>query len=87
MTADGKNAVNGWNEWAQRVLHDIERHEDNISELYGKVSDAKSDCDRKINDIKIELAVIKTKVALIGTGCGIAAALAIEVITRLIKGG
>lgn len=85
MTADGKNAANGWNEWAKRVLHDIERAEENISELYGKINDAKSDCDRKINDIKIEMAILKTKVALIGTGCGIAAAVAIEVITRLVR--
>jgi hypothetical protein len=87
MTADAKstNSANGWNEWAKRVLHDIERAEENIGELYGKINDAKSDCDRKINDIKIEMAILKTKVALIGTGCGIAAAVAIEVITRLVR--
>ena len=87
MTADAKstNSANGWNEWAKRVLHDIERAEENISELYGKINDAKSDCDRKINDIKVEMAILKTKVALIGTGCGIAAAVAIEVITRLVR--
>jgi hypothetical protein len=82
--ADDKTA-NGWNEWAKRVLHDIERSEANINELYGKINDAKADCDRKINEIRVEMAVLKTKVALIGTGCGIVAALAIELITRLAK--
>ena len=47
--------VNGWNEWAHRVLGDIER-----------IDDAQKDIWEDINNLTVEIAILKTKAAMIG---------------------
>jgi hypothetical protein len=51
--------ANGWSEWAHRVLGDIERIDENVVKI-----------QKQINDMElahaVDLAILKTKAAMIG---------------------
>jgi len=47
--------LNGWNEWAHRVLGDIERLDEKEDKM-----------QTQINQLTIEIAILKTKAAMIG---------------------
>lgn len=67
---------NGWSEWAHRVLGDIERIEAKLDKAIGQ-----------INQLGIDIAVLKTKAALIGATWGlIISIMASTVIHVLFKG-
>jgi len=53
--ADDKKLNNGWNEWAHRVLGDIERLDEKEDKM-----------QTQINQLAIEIAILKTKAAMIG---------------------
>ena len=58
MTEEKK--LNGWNEWAKKVLSDLEECKTDI----GKLFDA-------ITDLKVEIAILKTKSFFYGSIGGI----------------
>jgi len=72
------NKTNGWNEWAKKVLSDLEEQKKDIGKLY-----------EAITETKIEIAILKTKAIFYGTVGGIIgtviAALIINFITRGIR--
>jgi hypothetical protein len=65
--------VNGWNEWAHKVLSDIERIEESQDKIWNK-----------LNDISVEIAVLKTKAALIGGVWGAVVSIVVGVVTYLV---
>lgn len=70
---DEKPKTNGWNEWAHRVLGDLERLEDGQKELI-----------TRLNSICIEIAILKTKAALIGSVWGAIVAIIVSVVSGLL---
>ena len=70
-----ENKTNGWNEWAKKVLSDIEEQKKDIGKLY-----------ESITETRIEIAILKTKAIFYGSVGGIIgtiiAALIIHLITR-----
>ena len=66
-------AVGGWSEWANRVLSEQERNEKD----HGEFRD-------KFEEIRVELAVLKTKAAMIGFIAGGAMGIIGSVATWLI---
>lgn len=52
MTSDNKN---GWNEWSNKVLGDLK----DLKQLYKELAN-------DITELKIQLAIIKTKAAIYG---------------------
>ena len=75
MPEDQKKA-NGWGEWAHRVLGDIERIEAKLDKAMAQ-----------INQLGIDIAVLKTKAALIGAAWGLAASIIASVIIQIIVKG
>lgn len=71
--------IDGWNEWAHRVLGDIEKLEDNQDQLF-----------QGHNENKVEIAIIKTKVAFIAVVAGLVGggimSLVISLILHAVKG-
>lgn len=63
--------TDGWNEWAHRVLGDIERLESKQNEIFDMVS-----------HIRIELAILKTKAAVFGSICGFCSALIVTFVAK-----
>jgi uncharacterized membrane-anchored protein len=51
---------NNWNEWSNKVLSDLDQYNQDIQNLY-----------EKINELKIELAVMKAKAAVWGAIGGV----------------
>ena len=73
---DDKKLNNGWNEWSRRVLGDIERIDKKVDDLV-----------TQINKLAIEIAVLKTKAAMIAGVWGAVLGIAASVITSfLLKG-
>ena len=66
------NKQNGWNEWAYKVLGDIER-----------LSTGQDSIQKRLTDIQIELATLKGKASIWGAIAGVIFA----AITNLIIGG
>ena len=69
-------STNGWNEWAHRVLGDIERLESKQDQLIADIS-----------ALRVDIAILKTKAMLIGGVYGTAAAIVISVVSALITRG
>lgn len=69
---------NGWNEWAKYVLISIETQSESIKEL-----------DNKLDEVKLDLREIKTKVAArsatIGAVLGVVLSVASYLVIELIK--
>lgn len=62
-----------WGAWANRVLHDIERIDENNKSL-----------NRKMNELCVKLAVLETKAAVIGGLWGAIVGVITAVISALI---
>lgn len=65
MTDDLKPA-NGWNEWAHRVLGDLERLEKKQGEVFTAIDCVKRELAIEIQQMAIEIAVLKTKASFAG---------------------
>ena len=65
--------VNGWNEWAHRVLGDIEKIEKNQKEIFDSLT-----------KLAIDIAVLKTKAAMIGGIWGAVVSIIVSVITVIL---
>jgi hypothetical protein len=68
--------LNGWNEWAHRVLGDIERLEGKQDELL-----------KALTLVAIDIAVLKTKAALIGGVWGAVVSAVITVVLSILFKG
>ena len=71
MTEDRK--LNGWNEWAHRVLGDIERLDEKEDKM-----------QTQLNQLAIEIAILKTKAAMIGGLWGAIFGIIVSVVTAII---
>ena len=67
---------NGWSDWAHRVLGDIERIEAKLDKAMAQ-----------INQLGIDIAVLKTKAALIGAAWGLAASIIASIVIHTIVKG
>jgi gas vesicle protein len=85
----------GWNEWARRVLGDIERIDraskttneriDKITgDIYERIEKSYKDIQTNLNSLCIEIAVIKTKAAIYGAIWGAVVGSVMAVITAII---
>lgn len=72
LTLDKKN--NGWGEWSNKVLTDLEDFKQDIKELY-----------EEIGNLKTEIAVVKAKSAILGAIAGIATPIISGLIYLIIK--
>ncbi len=63
MTDETKN---GWNEWAKKVLFDIERIDKEQESIYNRVDKSYRELQDSINSLRVEIAVIKTKAGIYG---------------------
>lgn len=70
MTSDNKN---GWNEWSNKVLGDLEE----LKQLYKEITN-------DITELKIQLAIIKTKAALYGAISGTVVGVVLTALIRFI---
>jgi CBS-domain-containing membrane protein len=61
--ADGKE-FNGWVEYKQRVLFQLEDLTERIKILDGKVDITKKDLDTKLDELKTDLVILKTKIVI-----------------------
>jgi len=85
--ADDKK-LNGWNEWAHRVLGDIERLESNLERIEGKADTKHGETIKAIQALAIEIAVLKTKAAMIAGVWGSVLGIIASIVTSLLlKGG
>jgi hypothetical protein len=73
---DAIKYTNGWNEWAHRVLGDLERLEDQQKEIFNTLK-----C------IAVDIAVLKTKAALIGGVWGAVVSAVISIVVMFIFKG
>jgi gas vesicle protein len=69
--------ANGWSEWAHRVLGDIERIDEKVEKI-----------QKQINDMElayaVDLAILKTKAAMIGGVWGAVIGAAVSILIALI---
>jgi len=63
----------GWNEWAKRVLGDIERLEVSIDKIL-----------IEITNLRVDIAVLKTKSAIAGAFWGALVSLIVSIIAAII---
>jgi tetrahydromethanopterin S-methyltransferase subunit G len=71
VTEDRK--LNGWSEWAHRVLGDIERLDEKEDKM-----------QTQLNQLAIEIAILKTKAAMIGGLWGAIFGIIVSVVTAII---
>jgi hypothetical protein len=76
--------TNGWNEWAHRVLGDIERIEKQQENIFKLIGQVKDDISKDIKDISVEIAVLKTKAAFIGGVWGAVSGIFFAIVTAVI---
>ena len=62
-----------WNEWAKRVLGDIERIDTKLDKLI-----------ESLDEHKIELAVLKTKAAFVGVIAGLVVSIVVGILSTVI---
>ena len=74
MNEDLTKKSNGWNEWAHRVLGDIERIDSKLEKVLMEIS-----------SLHVDIAILKTKAALIGAIWGGVLALFVSLIVSYIK--
>lgn len=74
----------GWNEWARRVLGDIERLDREQKNIYASVDKSYKDLQEAINLLRIEIAVIKTRAGMYGAIWGAVVGLITTVIAAAI---
>ena len=80
--------LNGWSEWAHRVLGDIERLEGSLERVEGKVDIKHGETLKAIQALAIEIAILKTKAAMIAGIWGSILGIIASIITSLLlKGG
>jgi hypothetical protein len=72
MAEESKKA-DGWGEWAHRVLGDIERIETKLDKAMSQ-----------INQLGIDIAVLKTKAATIGAAWGLVASIIASVVIHVL---
>ena len=65
--------MNGWNEWAHRVLGDLERLED------GQITITKA-----MNRIEVEIAILQTKAAFMGGVWGAGVSIIVSVVASVL---
>lgn len=75
---------NGWNEWAKKVLGDIERLEKRQLENISAIENAKLEFTIAMNKLLVEIAILKTQAAFIGGVWGAVVAIVVSVISALI---
>lgn len=61
---------NGWNEWAKKVLADIERLDNNHKFIMSQMDTNNKNLMEQINLLRVDLAILKTKSAVIGGAWG-----------------
>lgn len=77
MDVADTSKANGWSEWAHRVLGDIERIDEKVEKI-----------QKQINDMElayaVDLAILKTKAAMIGGVWGAVIGAAVSILIALI---
>lgn len=63
----------GWNEWAKRVLGDIERIDNKLESIINNVA-----------SLRIEIAVLKAKAAMLGVIWGAVVSIIVSVVTAFL---
>lgn len=81
MTDETKN---GWNEWAKKVLTDIERLDKEQESIYNRVDKSYRELQESINLLRIEIAVIKTRAGMYGAIWGAVVGLVTTIIAAAI---
>jgi len=99
MASDQERKTNGWNEWAKKVLSDIEAAKEDISELYSKNTALNLELVNKINALNNSLlheinelnllitkkfAIIETKASQNGAFWGAIVGILCSIITSII---
>lgn len=80
MTDD--HGGSGWNEWAKKVLADIERLDGVNRNLAEKIDLSNQKLMAEITLLKVEIAVLKTKAAVIASAWAIGVSVAIMLIGK-----
>jgi len=81
MTDETKN---GWNEWAKKVLFDIERLDKEHKDVCDRLDKSYKDIHEAINLLRIEIAVLKTRAGMYGAIWGAIVGLVTTVIAAAI---
>ena len=81
---DDLKPVNGWNEWAHRVLGDIEKCERKIGEIFNAIDDVKKQSAKDLQAIAVEIAILKTKASFAGGVWGAIVSIVVSVIAAII---
>lgn len=74
----------GWNEWANKVLFDIERLDKEHKDVCNQLDKSYKDLQESINLLRIEIAVIKTRAGMYGAIWGAVVGLVTTVIAAVI---
>lgn len=62
-----------WDKWSKHLILTLERLEDNQEKIYGR-----------LNDLTVEVAILKTKASMAGGIAGAIVALAVSIITAFV---
>lgn len=81
---DDLKPVNGWNEWAHRVLGDIEKCERKIGEIFNAIDDVKKQSAKDLQAIAVEIAILKTKASFAGGIWGAIVAVIVTILATVI---
>ena len=71
--------TNGWAEWSKHVLLELERLNNHITNLEDKIDTMRTDIDKRIVQVDLELATLKTRFSMIGVIIGGSFVIIIEV--------